>query len=330
MKVGILGCAHMQAKSYAYQLKVLGVPLVGVFDHNTERGQDFAKGFDIPFFANLNEILLTDMDTVLICSENSYHYDYTLVSAFHGKHVIVEKPISSSVEEAEKMILVCREHHVKLLIAHPLRYSETIRHLKELMTSGQLGNVLAINGSNRGKRPSGWFLDKELAGGGAIIDHTIHLIDLSRWLFDFDIKSIYARSANNQPSSKIEDSGLIHITFTNNVFMSLDTSWNRPSNYPVWGSATMELITDRGRIFVDGFGRKSEIIYFNQQMTYSHYENHMDYQMLADFQRCIDDDLPVPVSGEAGKYTVEIANLAYQSINEKKIIFLTPQEGTHA
>lgn len=327
MKVGIIGCAHMQAKTYCEVLQEMGVTVTGVFDRNRLRGTKFAKELGIPFFQSLEKILTTDMDTALICSENSLHYDYTLACAFHKMHVIVEKPLALEPENAKRMILSCQENGVKLFVAQPVRYAQTIIDLKEKFDSGELGKIIAIVGTNHGKNPGGWFLDKELSGGGALLDHLVHIIDLSKWLFHFDIKSVYART-NCHNYSDIEDSALLHINFTNDVFMSLDTSWNRPDNYPVWGDAAMKIITEKGYLYVDGFGRRSEVYQQGKLPVYSFYEKSMDYAMLEDFRRCIDEDLPETINGADGLYPVEIANLAYQSVQQKQLITLSATQAT--
>ena len=321
MKVGIIGCAHMQAKIYCRALQKLGVEITGVFDRNPLRGTTFAKELGLPFFPSLEKILTSPMDTALICSENSLHYDYTLACAYHKRHVIVENPLALKAEDAKRMILTCEENGVKLFVAHPVRYAQTIQDLKRIYEAGELGEILAIVATNHGKNPGGWFIDKELSGGGALLDHTIHLVDLSKWLFGFEIESIYART-NSHNYDDIEDSALLHIHFTNGVFMSLDTSWNRPDNYPIWGDAAMKIVTDKGTIYVDGFGRRADIYLENEPAMNHLYENDMNTTMLADFKRCIEEDLPAPVTGLDGLYPVEIANLAYQSAHTKKIITL--------
>lgn len=322
MKVGIIGCAHMQAKVYCEYLQEMGVEVTGVFDRNPIRGTDFAKELDIPFFPSLDKIFKTGMTTALICSENSLHYDYTLASAYHKMHVIVEKPLALNSEDAKRMIVACQENDVKLFVAQPVRYSQPIIELKELYEAGKLGKVLAIVGTNHGKNPGGWFIDKELSGGGALFDHMVHLIDLSKWLFHFEIASIFART-NCHNYEDIEDSALLHLEFTNGVFMSLDTSWNRPDSYPVWGDAALKIITDQGYFYVDGFGRRSDVYQKGQAAAVSFYEKNMNLQMLEDFRRCIDEDLPASVDGLAGLYPVEIATLAYQSAEKKEKIQLT-------
>ncbi|MGM0124788.1 hypothetical protein IGI37_002182 [Enterococcus sp. AZ194] len=320
MKVGIIGCAHMQTEVYTGIFLDEGIQVTGVYDRNHVTGLNFAQKMNITYYDNIEEILLSEIDTVLICSENSLHYDYTLAAAYHKKHVIIEKPLALNTSDAIRMILVCREHNVKLMVAHPLRFSPTILELKKIYQTGELGKILCINGTNHGKNPGGWFLNKELAGGGAIIDHMIHLIDLTKWLFEFEIDSIYTMK-HASTYSDIEDSGLIHINFTNEVFMSLDTSWNRPLNFPIWGDATLEIITDRGQVIVDGIGRKSDLFIRDSSQEFTLFEKSMDVEMIQSFIECVKNDLPEPVTGYDGLYTVKIASLAYESAKQDRIIY---------
>ncbi|MGX7204898.1 Gfo/Idh/MocA family protein [Enterococcus pingfangensis] len=320
MKVGIIGCAHMQAKIYTNIFKQENVEVVGIFDQNSLRGNQFAKEMGIIFFKSLDRILTTSIDTVLICSENSLHYDYVLAASIHKKNIIVEKPLALTTQTALHMIAACQEAHVKLLVAHPIRFSQTILDLKNYYEAGELGTIYALNCTNRGKKPGGWFLDKELSGGGAILDHMVHLIDLSRWLFNFEIDSILAR-AQKQPGSEIEEAGLINITFTNGVILSLDTSWNRPLNYPVWGDVDLEIISEKGYTFIDAIGRKVDYYADNEIHNYLNYEKDMDERMIQTFIATIDQDLPEAVSGADGLYTIQIATLAYLSLKQKRVIY---------
>ncbi|MBV7391431.1 Gfo/Idh/MocA family oxidoreductase [Enterococcus sp. ALS3] len=319
MKLGIIGCAHMQAKIYANIFKQENVEIVGIFDQNLLRGNQFAKEMGLTFFKSLDKILATSIDTVLICSENSLHYDYALAASIHKKNIIVEKPLALTVKAALHMMVACQEARVKLLVAHPIRFSQTIIDLKEHFQTGKFGEIYALNCTNRGKNPGGWFLDKELAGGGAILDHMVHLVDLSRWLFDFEIASILAR-AQKQEGSDIEDSGLINITFTNGAMLSLDTSWNRPLNYPVWGDVYLEIISESGFTFIDAIGRKINYYADNQIHNFLNYEKDMDERMIQTFIATIDQDLPEPVSGADGLYTIQIATLAYLSLKQNRVI----------
>lgn len=319
MKVGIIGIAHMHVESYSACFKKLDVEIVGVYDRNEERLFDFCKRNNLKSVTDIDELARADIDTVLICSENALHCEYTILAAQQGKNVIVEKPMALTVEEANKMIIACQEANVKLMIAHPVRFSKTMQTLKRQVLEKKIGTVLGINATNHGKNPGGWFVEQALSGGGAIIDHTIHMADLAYWLFQPEIESVYAMDANWTPNCQVEDNGLLHIRFKNGLFMSLDTSWNRPNNYPAWGDASLTLITDRGYLHTDGFGRKA-ITYTDDQTVFSYYDEDMDLCMIKAFKEAIDNNLPSPVSGEAGKFTVKLAQLAYESIREQNII----------
>lgn len=316
MKVGIIGCAHMHVYSYTLCLKTLGIEIVGIYDRDKEKMFQFSEKYGIFPYEQLDDLLQTDIDTVLICSENVFHCEYTVSAAAYKKHVIVEKPMALTVEDAEKMISDCYAAGVKLMIAHPVRFSQPMQSLKQLIDEGTCGKLIAINATNHGKSPGGWFVEQKLSGGGAIIDHTIHMADLVNWFFAPQIDSVFARGENLLGESYVEDTGLLHVTFTDGTFMSLDTSWNRPKEYPVWGDASLTLVTDKGWIHADGFGRKA--LLYNQKASpaFTYYEEDMDMAMIKAFKDAIDQNMPSPVSGEDGLFTVKMARMAYQSIEK--------------
>ncbi len=106
------------------------------------------------------------------------------MAAQHGVHVLCEKPIATTLEDARAMIASCERAQVKLMIAYPpVRYNTPVLRVKEMVERGAVGEVLAIRGTNHGRLPGGWFVEPELSGGGAVLDHTVHVIDLIRWIF---------------------------------------------------------------------------------------------------------------------------------------------------
>ncbi len=319
MKIGIIGTAHMHVESYTKHLRTLGVEIVGAFDRNNSRLSEFCKRHELKVFKELNRLLESEIDTVLICSENAFHADYTVAAAMHGKHVIVEKPMALSVSEADKMILACENAKVKLMVAHPVRFSKVMQELKASVDAGKIGRIVAIDATNHGKNPGGWFTEPELSGGGAIIDHTIHMADIVYALFHPEIESVFAMS-ENWSEGVVEDTGLLHIRFQDGVFMSLDTSWNRPEAYPVWGDASLSLVTEKGYVHVDGFGRKGLRYSEEKPISFEYFEADMDFLMLEAFKKAIDEDLPSPVPGVAGRFTVLLSKMAYASIEQGKLI----------
>ena len=123
------------------------------------------------------------IDAVYVALPNSMHAEYTIRSAKAGKHVLCEKPMSTTVKEAEEMIAVCKAANVKLMIAYRLHYEPL--HLKavKLLRDGALGKVQVIHGAFGFNAKAGaWRLDKALAGGGSVFDVGIYVLNGSRYL----------------------------------------------------------------------------------------------------------------------------------------------------
>src|SRR5271170_8448748 len=125
------------------------------------------------------------IDAVYVALPNSMHAEYTIRSAKAGKHVLCEKPMSTTVKEAEEMIAACKAANVKLMIAYRLHYEPL--HLKavKLIRDGALGKVGTINGAfGFNAAPGAWRLNKALAGGGSVFDVGIYVLNASRYLTD--------------------------------------------------------------------------------------------------------------------------------------------------
>lgn len=321
MKVGILGVAHMHSHSYVAELRHAGVEITGVYDHDLTRGEAFAAKYDLNFFPEVTALLKTACDTALICSENVFHHDLTIQACETNKHVIVEKPMALSSQDADAMIAAAKKAAVKLMIAHPVRFTEPIQQLKALIETNKFGKLLAINASNHGKNPGGWFVEPELSGGGALIDHTVHITDVVNYLFQLTPKELTAFISTSDPNLKVEDTGLVNLRFTDDTIMSLDTSWNRPAGYPIWGDAVLELVFEQGYSVVDGFGRKLRL-YGNAdgQLEDFYFEEDMDRLMIERFIKAVDENGPSPVSGEEGRFTVAITETAFKAAKTQTTI----------
>jgi predicted dehydrogenase len=155
------------------------------------------------------------------------------------------------------MLSACENNDVKLATAFPCRFSPAFVQLKALVDSGKLGQIKAIRATNHGKCPFGWFVDPAKSGGGAIIDHTVHVADLLHVLLKSEVTEIYAESGNNMyHQSEWEDCGMLTLTYANGVIATLDTSWSRPNkSFPTWGDVTMEVVDTDGIISMDMFGQ---------------------------------------------------------------------------
>jgi predicted dehydrogenase len=317
IKLGIMSFAHGHANSYASTLPTMpGVTLAGVYDDDPQRGQAAAQRYGIPFFAEANALLDQGLDGVMICAENAKHRPLVELAAGRTPHILCEKPIATTAEDGQAMIDLCQRTGTKLQIAFPVRFSPPIQWLKATLDKGDLGNVYAVQTTNHGSMPGGWFVDKALAGGGAVIDHTVHVIDLLRWFWGAEVTEVYAEIGHNllHPGLGIDDVGLLSFTLNNGIYGTLDTSWSRPKSYTTWGDVKIEVTAEKGLVLVDAFRQHLSVSSNKAGKTqWRHWGSNMDLGLVADFVEMIRTGREPSITGLDGLRALEVASAAYRS-----------------
>lgn len=329
MRLGIMSFAHLHAENYLEALLSMSdVEVVGIADENIERGHYFASQFGVRMFESYAALLAEKPDGVVVCSENARHLPLVKLAAEAGVHVLCEKPLATTVEDAQAIVDCCAQAGVLLMTAFPMRFSPVAQEIKKLIDSGRLGQIYGFNSTNQGKLPEfhqgenlpflkrDWFVDKALAGGGAIADHTVHLADMLRWYLQSEVVEVFASTNAIMHAGKVgvETGGLVMLTFANGVFASIDCSWSKPAYYPTWGGLTLELVAENGLATMDGM---------KQYMTvYSHqvgrplrnaWGSNSDAGMLGEFISAMREQRTPAISGEDGLRAVEIVMAAYES-----------------
>lgn len=324
VKLGMISFAHMHAYSYAAAIKELpDVEFVGIADDDAARATKVAKTLGVKAFPTYEDLLSTDVQGIVVCSENVHHRRHVVVAAQHGKHAMCEKPLATTKEDAEAMIEVCRRANVKLMTAFPCRYHPAFVRLRQAVKGGELGKVLAIRGTNQGQCPFGWFVDKKLAGGGAVIDHTVHVTDLIRYLTGAEPVKVYAEIDNRMFGKDFDDTGVLTIDFSDGTFATLDASWSRPKSFPFWGNVTMEVTGTEGVASMDMFAQKIDV-FLDKSMahTYDYWGDNIDLALVASFAQAVGEDAPVAVTGDDGARALAVALAAYESAKTGKPVEL--------
>lgn len=317
-RLAIMSFAHLHADFYATAISGLpDVELVGVWDDVPERGEQAAEKYGTRFFATPEELFAPEngIQGVIITSENINHKRDVLVAAEAGVDILCEKPISVSVEDAREMIERCEQAGVQLMISFPCRYSPAFLRLLDMVRGGELGEILCIKGTNRGENPGGWFNDPSLAGGGAVIDHTVHVVDLMRVMLQEEVVKVYAEiDTVFDPSLPCDDAGILTMNFEGGCCATLDASWSRPANYPIWGDVTMAVIGTGGNAWVDLFVEHIDV-WRPAEGTYrwEPYGHDVNADLIADFVRCVETGAPVPITGYDGLKAMEVALGAYRA-----------------
>ncbi len=316
IRVALLSAAHVHAPSYARALiHLAGVELVAVWDDDTSRGDAFARQRNVPFVENLEGLLARqDLDAVVITSENVHHRALCEAACAAGKHVLCEKPLAVDKASAEAMIAAATAAGIVLATAFPMRHNGPARAAKRALDGGALGRVLAVRATNHGALPPGWFLDPELSGGGAVLDHTVHVADLLRWYLRDEPVEVYAEISHGLHNLPVEDAALLTITFASGVVATLDPSWSRPPSFPTWGDVTMEIVGERGVLQLDAFAQK--IVYNgtgDRRTEWLDWGADADEALIGDFARAIREGGRPAADGRDGERALAVALAAYAS-----------------
>lgn len=317
LKVGMISFAHGHAFSYFHSLHALpDVEILAVADPIESRVSEIVSKHELAYYADYHQLLETDVDAVVICSENSLHAEITIAAANKGKHVLCEKPLGIDVDDMKKMISACHDNNVQLMTAFPCRYLAAVVQAKHAVERGEIGDIVAFKGMNRGTAPSGWFVDPELSGGGALLDHTVHVMDLMNWFNSSGPKEVYAYAATLfDDKLKVDDTGMMHVKYENGVFGVLDTSWSRKAPYPTWGDVALEIIGTKGVISLNGLAQVNELYSRkNAAGQWNYWGDNMDEHLVRAFVQAIRSGQPVPISGEDGMRSTIAALAGYASI----------------
>jgi len=314
LKVGILTCAHMHVHGYVHGLRNHpDAELVAIWDDEIERGQSFANEVNLPFVNDI-QALLTAVDAVVITSENVRHAELVEFAAAKGKHILCEKPLGASEDHLKRIDKAVSEAGVTLMTAFPCRFSPGYQRLKQRVDSGEIGNVLAVSATNRGRCPFSWFVETDKSGGGAMIDHVVHVTDLLRDLLGQEPIRVQAQTGNNVYQQTWEDTAMVTIEFANGIFASLDSSWSRPQNFKTWGDVTMTVVGQNGVIELDMFGQAVETYRKEAGYGASGYGSDLDALLVGEFvSACLEKRAP-KVTGFDGAQAARVAIAGYESV----------------
>lgn len=318
LRIAIISFEHMHAYSYASAFQhIENAELVALAENDATRmarirGEYSQVSGFYPDYVHMLEH--SDIDAVIICSANSDHLSIALECAKRRKHILCEKPLAPTVEDSQKIIDAAREAGVTLMTAFPVRFSPPVHQLRELVQSGKLGTVLGASTSNHGSMPGSWFVDAEKSGGGAVIDHTVHVVDVLRWVLDDEVETVYAEYATRLHDLKVDDVGQLIMKFRKGTIASLDTSWSRPKSYPIWGDVKLDFKGTEANVKVDCFPQQIHL-YDDTAMRHSGYNVGADLNllMIQEFVNAVLEKRPPLVSGEDGLRAVQVAQAAYQA-----------------
>ena len=325
IRIAFLSFAHMHAYGYARQLMALpkgAVEIAGVWDRDAARGKKMAQALGTKFFASRDKILAAKPHGAVVCSENVLHLEDARAAAQAGVGVLCEKPLTPTSREAREMVDIFARARLPLLTAFPCRFAGAMQRLKEQLDGGEIGEIRAAYTSNHGMQPGGWFADPKRSGGGAVMDHTVHVADVLRWLTKREVARVYAAVGYNRfrltrkavGKKRLDDAGVLTLEFDGGAVASVDCSWSRPPEYSTWGDLKMELLGTQGVARINLFRQRVLLAARKTGKTVERcWGDEKNGGVCGEFVRCLRDGGTPSVTGVDGLRATEVVEAAYRS-----------------
>lgn len=231
VKFVVIGAGHIGKRHAEMIRREEEAELVALVDIRTKE-ECGAESFDVPFFSTIEELVASnlDFDVANICTPNGLHAKQSLEALTAKKHVVVEKPMGLSKDNCEKVIFKALQESKQVFCVMQNRYSPPSEWIKEVVSSGVLGDIFMVqlncywNRDSRYYKSDGWKGSKDL-DGGTLFTQFSHFIDIMYWLFG-DIDNIQGKFADftHKDSTDFEDSGFVNFDFLNGGMGSLNYS----------------------------------------------------------------------------------------------------------
>jgi UDP-N-acetylglucosamine 3-dehydrogenase len=222
LKVAVIGIGFWGRNHVRVFQELPQTELVGICDVNTERVSALAKELKIEGYTDSNQLLKReDLDAVSICTWTTAHAEEATRALNAGKHVLVEKPIASTVPEAKKIVKLAKKKGLHLMVGFIERFNPGVQRVKEAINEGKIGTLVSATA----RRVSQW--PERLGDIGVVKDTAIHDIDVMRYIFGEDPVAVYAKVGNLR-HTKFEDYAQIMLSYKDNKTAFIETNWLTP------------------------------------------------------------------------------------------------------
>lgn len=314
MRLGIIGAGAVAGLHAQGAADIEGLTLTAVCDLNEERATAVATPWGAAVFADYRTMLAAGaVDAVVINTPHSLHRDMVVAAAAHGVHVLVEKPMATTLADARVMEDACAAANVVMVVGMIQHFMAEKLALMAALESGVLGRVLMVHDYRStdyrpGSRP-GWFFDKAISGGGAFINIGAHCLDRSLWAGGAPAVRI-SSTVLNRFGAPVETDGTMELELANGVQLRITIVSDTPRNID-----EMLVVCENGTVTVDP--RTGTFMEIDGVQTQLHATSRNDIQnaftaQLADFKAAVAGAEPA-VGIDHARHVVELVLAAYES-----------------
>ena len=338
---GIISAGNHADRKVVPAMKAAGnTSAVAVYSRSMDTAKDFARKHDISNAYDSLEALLQDpkVDAVFISSPNNVHATQTIAAARASKHVLVEKPMATTLQDASDMVRACREADVKLGVGFQLRFHPGHIKAREVIEGGSMGVISMVQGQwCLGRRGvvdppvrtgrSAWWGDPTMMGGASTLMGTgVHVMDFLQFLMDEPIVEVAAITDGQTEDRPLEQAAAVALRFKNGTIGTIVAGRRMPdteNDAMVYGSNGK--IALRGTLWEAQTGRL-EIATESQELSESYEEDLLTlYRLQTEaFNRAIENDEASHASGEDGLSAVQVTLAIIESASTGRAVKIKP------
>ncbi|GGH84395.1 putative dehydrogenase [Pullulanibacillus pueri] len=337
VRVGVIGCGAIAIRRHLPEYAGLeNVDIVAVCDIVPERAEEVAHQYGATAYTDYKELLKDgSIDAISVCLPNYLHAPVSIDSLNAGKHVLCEKPMATSREEAEAMIAAAKENGKKLMIAHNQRFVSSHVKAKQILDSGELGKVYTFRTTFGHPGPEAWsvdgagswFFDKKRAFIGALGDLGVHKSDLIRYLLGEIVEVGSLVETNAKENTDVDDNAVTLLKTESGAIGTLTASWSYVRN----GDNSTVIYCEKGVLRLEDDPKYSLIVEYKNGETVNYELDKIQTNeeggqttthVMENFIESIVNDTVPPVPGEEGMKSLQVIIAALESNETKTFIQL--------
>ncbi|KZX13608.1 Gfo/Idh/MocA family protein [Methanobrevibacter oralis] len=309
VNVGVIGVGAMGENHVRVYHKMEEANLIAISDVNERALKRIEKKYETTGYTDYNELLENpEIEAVSICVPTTFHHSVVMEAIKNKKHVLVEKPIAFTLEEAEEMIAAAKEAGVILATGHVERFNPAVQKAKELVDDGVIGDIVSAFAKRVGPLPP------RIKDVGVAIDLAIHDLDVMNYLFDENIVQVYGVMNSILDDCEFEDHAEIMVSFDNESTGIIEVNWLTP-----YKRRELELTGTDGIISVDYIEQSIDVFgKFAQDIEIKHEEPLKEE--LKSFLNAVENDQEPEITGEDGLKALKMVIAANKSSREHKPI----------
>ncbi len=270
LRFAVIGTGNIAPTHIDAIKSIENAELKAVMSHDHPRAVEFASKYGVRrAYSNIDELLKdNEIDVVDIVCQHDLHVEYALKAVKAGKHVIIEKPIGTSLESIDNLIEESKNNNVRITVISQHRLDESFANVKQWIESGKLGRIIFVNANliiNRNEKyylSSPWRAALKKSGGGILMMNAVHYIDVILWLLG-DVKSVYGKIDRIKQQIEVEDTASALIKFKNNAVLSLHATSSAEYNHQframIYGDKKSLMIEGNKLMEMPGINHKNNI-----------------------------------------------------------------------